>query len=96
MRVGAMEAKAKEVKEGLKALGWEIDRFGHAKIKLNENEYRIKFQKISIHLEQKINLSDGRKKWLKLRSAYLRDVYFNKEGKLSGLKRCGIMRHIVQ
>jgi hypothetical protein len=66
--------------------GWTKDRFGH----YHKGEYRFKFQKISVRLEKGYHTADteyskGEKRWLPVRSAYLKDLSI-KDDKIHGLK----------
>jgi hypothetical protein len=44
----------KALLEGLKAKGWEIDRFGHAKRETDGKLYRYKFQHHTIRFEVQV------------------------------------------
>jgi len=61
--------------------GWTKDKFGNFHKTANGKEYRFKISKISVRYELKF---DG--DWLRLRSGYFKDLGFDKEDKLTGLK----------
>lgn len=71
--------------------GWELDKYGHLQKKINDKEYRFKLSSTALRYEVKvyfagIQYSRPGSEWMRLRSAYYKDLHITEEGKLSGLK----------
>lgn len=77
--------KAEVIKEALFAQGWAEDRYGHLHLTgLIGSEYRVKFQAISVRLERRIG-----KDWVRIDSAYLKDVTIVEGAVIIGRKMLG-------
>lgn len=61
--------------------GWTKDKYGNFRKTRDGKEYRFKVSKISVRYELKFDSN-----WLRLRSGYFKDLGFDKEGKLTGLR----------
>jgi len=72
--------------------GWKIDRFGHlTKEGVEGRIYRYKIGTHSVRREIKCvhdasQYSPRSSSWVRLASAYFKDLSFSKEGKLRGMK----------
>lgn len=66
--------------EWLLSRGWTRDRFGH----FHKGGYRMTLTSHAIRLEVKSN-----SRWIRIRSAYLRDVSLTDDNTLSGLTAKG-------
>jgi hypothetical protein len=65
------------------ANGWELDRFGHLHKVEQEGlrHYRLKLSRIAARFETKT--AQG---WVRVRSAYYKDLSITADGKLAGMK----------
>lgn len=73
-----------EVYEWARRHGWREDRWGHLQKSSNGKTYRLKVSRVAVRYELKTDFG-----WVRLASAYLRDIHISPEGKLSGLKQEG-------
>lgn len=64
--------------------GWREDRWGHYQKSGGGKTYRLKISRVAARYELKTEYG-----WMRIASAYLRDVFISPDGKLSGLKREG-------
>lgn len=74
-----------DVKEFLIANGWKEDNYGNLKIQRGGELYRMKFNSTSIRKESQVTHSDGSKVWIRLRTAYYKDIKIE-NGKIFGFK----------
>lgn len=71
----------------LKANGYELDRFGHwHKTTKSGQKARVKMQACSARIERQADIC-GSNEWLKLASAYYKDIRVLIDGRLGGFKR---------
>ena len=63
-----------DIKELLTSTGWMEDNFGNFKKQDNDGLYRFKFQSTSLRLESQVIHSDNTKSWVRLKSAYIKDL----------------------
>jgi len=84
------------IKEHLLALGsetgcpngWEVDRWGNLKKTTEKGVYRLKFNSHSCRYEKQVKPNiDGGNRWVRLRSAYYRNVTIGADGRLTGFQR---------
>ena len=68
--------------------GYKEDNYGHyQKIGFAGNKIRYKIQATSTRYERQVTFSDGKHEWVRILSAYYKDLSINEKGLLSGLKR---------
>lgn len=62
--------------------GWKLDRYGHFQKVEHEGlrQYRLKLSRIAVRYEVKSHAG-----WVRVRSAYFKDLSITPEGKLLGL-----------
>lgn len=60
--------------------GYQPDRWGH----LHKGNYRLKLSRIALRHERRTGVG-----WVRVSSAYYKDLSLTPEGKLAGLKRGG-------
>jgi hypothetical protein len=79
------EKLIQETKEFFKSNGWNEDPYGNFKKSFKNNKlYRIKFNKTSLRYEAQVDTVPN-KSWVRIRSAYYKDLYFDEKGMLQGL-----------
>jgi len=66
--------------------GWTLDRYGNLHVGNDERRYRLKLSDISARLELRVDHEAGGSEWIRLKSAYLKDITVTPEGKLLGLR----------
>ena len=64
---------AEEIRDFLKNHGWKISPFGH----VTKGNIRLKLMKRVIRYEKAFRYDDGTKYWMRLKSAYYKNVRFN-------------------
>lgn len=72
--------KFNEVRQWAATHGWQEDRWQHWR----KGEYRLRISTHAVRYEVKSGAG-----WVRLRSAYLRDITITPDGKLAGLTRAG-------
>jgi hypothetical protein len=78
-----LETKVRELEAWAVQHGWTKDRYGNMKKEERGRQYRLKFQATSLRHEVRTESGD----WVRIGSAYLKDISINSEGRLVGLKR---------
>lgn len=74
----------------LESKGYHKDNYGHYQKTFEATKFRMKLQDISARYEKQITLTgyNGKPKheWIRIRSAYYKDLSINDKGQLSGMK----------
>ena len=70
----------------LKAHNYSADKYGHYQKEINGKTYRYKLSKIAVRYELRADIC-GHNEWIRIASAYLKDLSVNDKGQLVGLKR---------
>lgn len=75
-----------------KERGWVQDRHGHLHKEIDGREYRYKIQAHSVRREAKVRheateYSPASSSWVRMKSAYFKDLSLDENGKLKGMKR---------
>ncbi len=74
-----------QIKDLLKSKGWKEDNYGNYQKNENGQEYRFKFNDISIRYELKIRYagteySKPSSEWMRLKSGYFKDLSVSEKG----------------
>lgn len=75
-----------QFEEWAKTRGWKQDKFGHFHKIENGKEYRFKVSSTHVRHEVKVQYNGGGSDWVRLRGGYFKDLSFNQDNKLVGLK----------
>lgn len=66
---------------------WVLDNYGHLQKAVNGKLYRLKLSKIAVRNEFKVDFEHGPSEWVRLSSAYYKDLSINEDDKLTGMKK---------
>jgi len=72
--------------------GWVLDKYRNLQKEVGDREYRLKLSKNSVRYEVKVHhsgdtYSKPSSEWIRLRSAYYKDLSITEDGKLGGMKK---------
>ena len=66
--------------------GWHKDKYGNLQKETGGKKYRFKINPTSVRREVNLIFKDGGREWMRLSTAYYKDMHLTADGKMSGFK----------